>query len=175
MQSLNKLVLFILLISFSSAIGLSHEKITFEGNADENICEEVIISTNDLVFLEDRWLSEDSINKRDLKDYDLKISELDLEITYENPIYVNGSRNVKICIKGKEGIYNGIILFTEINGNGGIGTWLEIYIGNEFIPKEVKIVNPYLGKILRYSAILLFFLIVYLVFTIVEKRKLRLI
>ena len=171
----NKIILFIFFISFCSSISLDHETLVFEGGVDKIICKNLVISTNDLVFLEDRWLMENSTEERNLKEYKTKISELDLKITYENPLYVNGSRSVKICLQGKEEIYKGVILITEINGNGGIGSWLEVYIGDEFILKETESLSPFLKSFLRYSAIVFAGLLFYLIFTIIEKRKLKLV
>lgn len=123
------IVFVLFLISFASAIkfGISPEKIILNGENNELICANfTLIGDSNLIYEGEIKFSEREA--KELADYKLNAEEIGLKIIYDKQTF-KGPK--KICVVGKDSKYYGAITYKIAGTNYGVGTWLEINIGNE--------------------------------------------
>lgn len=123
------IILFLFVISFSSAIkfGVSPDKILLEGNNNELICSNfTLLGDTNLIFNGDILFSERET--KELTDYNLSVEEISLKVFYDKQTF---SGEKQICVIGKNSKYYGALTYKVVGTNYGIGTWVEINIGEE--------------------------------------------
>ena len=129
MKKYSIIILFVLVISFASAIkfGISPDKVVLKGESDDLICANItILGDRNLIFEGDIRLSE--VETKNLADYKLTPEEANLKVLYDKETF-KGEK--QICISGKNMKYYGALTYKIVGTNYGVGTWLEIDIGNE--------------------------------------------
>jgi hypothetical protein len=129
-------ILFLLLISFTSAIkfGIGPDKIVLSGENNELICANfTILGDNNLIFNGTIKFSERET--KELTDYQLSAEDLSLKVIYDRQTFVGQKQ---ICVIGKNVKYSGALTYNIVGTNYGIGTWLEINIGNENVLIKAK-------------------------------------
>lgn len=124
-------------------IGVSPAEVFFEGDIGERMCEEVRVFTGfgeEIFEVSDFWSLSD---ERKLGEHVFSSEEFGLNVRYEERVRVFGDEIVEICISGQErGKFHGIILFRELNGAIGIGSWLNVGIDNNF-REEIRNIDDF--------------------------------
>jgi hypothetical protein len=108
-------------MNFVFSVGSGVDELIFQGKVGEEICNEFNVFSEDTAYFQDKW-ADDFKDFRKFSEHNLSSRDLGLEVKYENPLFVGGKKKTKVCIKAKEeGFYSGLLLFTELEKNGGVG------------------------------------------------------
>ena len=122
---------------YSASLGLSKAELSFVAEINQEVCKEISIFSGERITVtgEDRWNIRDTKN---LNDYTLDSNELDIIIDYPSGITFNKKETFDVCITGKEnGRYYGVLIFKG-EESVGVGTWLEVVIGNGINPNLAR-------------------------------------
>lgn len=124
---MRKLVFLLLYFAASVSafqIGISPPEINATLKVGEAICKNISISVSSDADLNvrDVWAQEGEIN-RELTKHTLTSSFLGIVIVYDSKISVSKSKNVSVCLFGKNpGIYHGALIYS--GKNAGVGVWI---------------------------------------------------
>jgi hypothetical protein len=134
-----RLVSFLILIYFCGfvcSLGSSVDELVFKGKVGEEICNEFNVFSKDTVYFQDKW-ADDFRDYKKFSEHNLSSNDLGLQVKYENSLVVGGKKKTKVCIKAKEeGFYSGLLLFTELEKNGGVGIWMEVDVNDDWFFEE---------------------------------------
>jgi len=144
----------VLLIFISNAgalrLSLSPSHVSFLGEVDEKICEEIVVASDKEIVLygDDKW----ALGRLGdgLRGYDLNHDSLGLEVIYPKEIYLSGERNINFCVKSKSaGKFYGAFIYKSDSGIG-IGNFVEVEImeKNNFMIESMILGNSFLLLIL---------------------------
>lgn len=118
---------FVFLIGFSSAASLSMSppQLDFVGDGKKVVCGNVLLKVNDSEELigEIRW-ARDGYFDRKLLAHNLSSEERGIEFSFPKEVFVEGKRNVNVCVEGKDGDYHGVLLYRVKDKPVQVGIWI---------------------------------------------------
>jgi len=148
---------FLFLLSFSSALqlGVSPAHLNLSIGTNQKVCSKVIIDSDKQITinLEDKW---NKIQNKNLSEYNFSAKEVGMEIFFPKSFLINGNKEIEICfLSKKSGKYYGIIFYSG-DGFAGVGQWVEIKTGYNFLPNSLTMTGATIG--VKKSNIKYFFL-----------------
>ena len=116
-------------------MGISKSELDFYGNLGEKVCKKIYLYSNSETVLisEDKWSME---NSRKLSDYKYSSNYFNIIIEYPYNVSIDERKEINVCIIGnQDGRYYGILIYKQPKMIG-VGTWLDITIGNGINPDK---------------------------------------
>jgi hypothetical protein len=178
-QLLVSIFFFIVLFSTTSSaleFGATPSELKIVGNIDEESCESIrLFSSGDVanVFVSDFWSSEQSKN---INDYTLYPSEVDLNSEYDTNVIVDSEGNFIFCVTPYTNQERyGVILFEIEDSNIVLGVWVDVVVYEEKSFSFRSITGSTIGQSSANSftlgIMLSFILLVVLVYLIIRARR----
>lgn len=150
LSSLLLSIYFIFILSFVSGatLEISPPSLEFNGEVDKLVCEELIVSSAGntmIVNIQDFW-KEGRGSSRDINEFILFSSELNIQSIYQKRLVLREKTPFSICLKGREGVYHGLLFFNVENYPLGIGIWITAKFGSHY---QLSSENLLTGKVVK--------------------------
>ncbi len=129
------ILIFLLNIVHAVSMGISKSELDFYGNLGEKVCKKIYLYSNSETGLisEDKWSMG---NSRKLSDYKYSSNDFNIIIEYPHNISIYEKKEINVCIIGnQDGRYYGVLIYKQPKMIG-VGTWLDITIGNGINPNK---------------------------------------
>ena len=180
-----KILIVLILILFLKtifALSVSPAELYFEGKVNENICQGLSISGENVrVNITDKWVKE-GIAERNINLYEMDSEKFGIKMSYVKEAKVFDDIFLEICLSGKEsGKYFGVLLLQVKEKSLGIGIWMNVnLIGKELESKftisgnaisEEQVEKNNLVIVFVMILIILILILIYLLLILRQKKK----